>query len=265
MDFFSTQSIVERLYGGMDKTIKQVVDILSMDPSSNTSIWHTIQSAFQIILPVGLMVAATFLLITLVEKAVLFQLATLENVAKMFFMFVVGKVILENSFEILGWLYQVVAGLIGDLGTIPSGGATNADIQAMADKIDAMGLFSRIAFMAEGIPLSLINSLLKLVITAAAYGRLVEIYVFTAVAPLPLATLVSETHANIAKRFLQGYIAVCIQGLVMLLAMFIFQGLQLQAKGDDSNGVFATLLQSIVLLGVISKSGGWAKTIAGTW
>lgn len=265
MDFFSTQSIVERLYGGMDKTIKNVVDILSMDPSSNTSIWKVIENAFHIILPVGLMIAATFVLITLIEKAALFQLVTLENVAKMFFMFIIGKVILENSFEILGWIYQIVAGLIGDLGTITSGGATDADMKAMADKIDAMHLFQRIAFLAEGIPLSLMNSLLQLVIAAAAYGRLVEIYVFTAVAPLPLATLVSETHANIAKRFLQGYIAACIQGLIMLLALLIFQGLELQTKGDASQGPFATLLQSIVLLGVISKSGGWAKTIAGTW
>lgn len=262
------ENIVRNIYGGIAEDLKEVVNILTMSPESNGIIWSMIHSVFNMILPVGLMVAATFVLITILERAILFKTHNIESVVKMLLLFVFGKVLVENSFEIMGWFYQVVAGLIGNLGSMPNAGASEADIAAMAAAIEGMGFADRLWFKVQTYPTALIMGLLKVGIKVIAYGRLMELYVYTAVAPLPLATLVSETHAGIAKRFLQGYLGVCIQGLVMLLSIMIYSALEVQLRvpvDADSmmSGGIGFLLSSLVLLLVMIRAGSWAKTIVG--
>lgn len=54
------------------------------------------------------------------------------------------------------------------------------------------------------------------------YGRFFKMYLYTAIAPIPLSTFGGEPSQNIGKSFLKGYCAVCLEGAIIVLACIIF-------------------------------------------
>ena len=55
-----------------------------------------------------------------------------------------------------------------------------------------------------------------------AYGRFFRLYIFTALAPIPLATFAGEGTSFAGKQFIKSYIGVCMEGAVIVLACLIF-------------------------------------------
>lgn len=56
----------------------------------------------------------------------------------------------------------------------------------------------------------------------SVYGRFFKIYLYTALAPIPLSTFAGEPSQNIGKSFIKGYCAVCLEGAIIILACIIF-------------------------------------------
>ena len=81
----------------------------------------------------------------------------------------------------------------------------------------------------ESIPVwavSLIGSLfiivLSFVMIMSVYGRYFRLYLYTAIAPVPLSTFAGEPTSSIGKAFLRSYAAVCLEGAIIVLACVIF-------------------------------------------
>lgn len=261
-------TIIKELYGGIAKDLNEVVAVLTMSPETNKTMWDMIHSIYTMLLPIGLMIAATFALMTILEKAILFKTHNMESVVKLLLLFVLGKVIVENSWEILGWLYQVVAEMITQVGGGIEPNEIGIDLDSLTAALDGMNMLQRAMTRVSLMPNMAIMGLMKVIIKVIAYGRLIEIYIYTAVAPLPLSTLVSETHAGIAKRFLQGYLGVCIQGLIMLISIKLYIALDLESRitvdvTSMTSGSLGFIVPTLVLLLVLVRSGSWAKTIVG--
>lgn len=126
-----------------------------------------------------------------------------------------------------------------------------------------------------------------LLIKVMAYARIFELYAYIAVSPLPLAFAPLGAGGdvginNITKRFLKTYAGVCLQGVMMIIVLKIFDTLIENAiitkVGDMYNALSKTgatidvgaslsellttmLLGSIALVVAVSKSGSWAKGI----
>ena len=56
----------------------------------------------------------------------------------------------------------------------------------------------------------------------SVYGRFFKLYLYTAIAPVPLSAFAGEPSSNIGKSFLKGYAAVCLEGAIIVLACVIF-------------------------------------------
>lgn len=264
----NTGSAVRIVYGGMAEELSQVVDLLMMRPESNSVMWNVVQTIFHITLPVGLMAAVLFCLMSLLEKTLTLENLSVERIAKFLLFFVVGKACLENSFEIMGWLYQMVAEIIGDLGAISQTGIPEADFEALTAAIEGMSFWDKLLFEFKLTPVQFFMSIMRLIIKAIAIGRMMEVYIYVALAPLPLSTLVSSSHSGVAKRFLQGYLGACLQGLIMLVSIMLYHALEVQmgvTVDVDTmlSGSLDFMLVSVVLLMVLVKSGSWAKTVVG--
>ena len=65
-------------------------------------------------------------------------------------------------------------------------------------------------------------TVLSFVMILSVYGRFFKIYMYTALAPIPLSTFAGEPSQSVGKAFLKSYGAGCLEGAVILLACVIF-------------------------------------------
>ena len=64
--------------------------------------------------------------------------------------------------------------------------------------------------------------LMSFIMIMSVYGRFFKLYMYTAIAPIPLSTFAGEPTQNVGKSFLKSYCAVCLEGAVIVLACIIF-------------------------------------------
>jgi hypothetical protein len=115
-------------------------------------------------------------------------------------------------------------------------------------------------------PVFLILSIIVVLIQLIVLGRMFEIMIYTAIAPLPLATFASHSTADIGKSFLKNYSAVVLQGGI-LVGIFMVYGEMLPVLKNNLGGSLGNGFAQIALAGLLAmtvlKSGSWAQKICG--
>ena len=211
---------------------------------------------------VALVLVSMFFAISLCNEAMLLKIQSYEQVFKLFFKFILGKVIVENSSELLGIIYNsfnsIALGLIKEKYGFLSGFEAKSIISKPAEE-GFMNINYLIKYI-ETMPTYLILMGACWVINLILIGRIFEIVVYTAVAPIPLATFAAESWHDIAKGFIKSYAAVCLQGLVVVVMFYAFSQVVDILGGASKIGITITALS--LALGV-SKSGQWARQAIG--
>lgn len=82
--------------------------------------------------------------------------------------------------------------------------------------------FESIPAWAVSLIMCLVVFVLTLVMVMSVYGRFFRLYLYTAIAPVPLSTFAGEPSSHIGKSFLKSYAAVCLEGAIIVLACIIF-------------------------------------------
>ena len=99
-------------------------------------------------------------------------------------------------------------------------------------------------------------------------GRFIQIYIYTAVAPAPIATLPNREWGQIGKGFIKSYISVCLQGVILVLILFFFPTIANTLVAHiipDTNGLggaFTAFGNIIVLIGALIVSLKGSKTLS---
>jgi hypothetical protein len=249
----------------LGKTLKQF----------NSDVMRGINSIqIDVIRPIAYTILALFLLIELHRIIVRFegQQGTMgvELPLKLMFKFVVFKMVIDNVGIILGAMEEVTIKIIekiGALGTISPAGEWAANLGAIEATLEGMKWWSSIMLAMNVFILGLIVTLTLIVVKVIIIARFFELFVLTAVAPLPIATIPSD-DLGIAKNFFKNYAAVLLHGVFIFIILTIMPmlvgGAFFQAGGDgidaliNMNGVLG---YSVVLLIAVISSGRWAKSI----
>lgn len=104
------------------------------------------------------------------------------------------------------------------------------------------------------------------------YGRFFKLYLYTAIAPIPLSSLAGEHTQNIGISFIKSYCAVCLEGVIIVLACVIFTLFASSPPVVDSNVAAATqvwkylaelIFNMLVLVGTIKMSDRVVKEMMG--
>ena len=94
--------------------------------------------------------------------------------------------------------------------------------QEMIDTIENCGFFESIPLWAVTLIGGLLVTVLSFILIMTVYGRFFKLYMYTALAPIPLSTFAGEPSQNVGKSFIRSYSAVLLEGAVILLACIIF-------------------------------------------
>ena len=121
-------------------------------------------------------------------------------------------------------IFTIIQGVINTI--ITSSGITNPNNLALPDDIvsaiEDCGFFESIPLWAVTLIGGLVVTVISLILILTVYGRFFKLYMYTAIAPIPLSTFAGEPSQNVGKTFLKSYCAVCLEGAIIVLACIIF-------------------------------------------
>ncbi|WMJ77851.1 hypothetical protein RBQ61_02685 [Sedimentibacter sp. MB35-C1] len=266
--YLSPESIVDNLdktFNKLNDIIQGAVDLVTNPIDSMEGIWDVVSSVHNAILPMGYSLLTLFFLLGFMNKSLSFRIIRIEDIIRLILKMIIAKAVMEKSFELLNMVYGIATDLILKV-DFSVASIKIVDTAALAEQIDKMNFIERIVFQTQFTPISIVSFILNLMVFVICYGRIVEICIFTAVSPIPIATLSSEEYAGTAKGFFRHYFAICLHGLIIVIICMIFGGLAqtLIGAADTSDfGVGMSISLSIMLIYVLSKSESWARQIMG--
>lgn len=144
--------------------------------------------------------------------------------------------------------------------------------QDIIDKINQVGFWDSIPLWAVTLIGGLFITVLSFLMILTVYSRMFKLYMYTALAPIPLSTFAGEPTSNVGKNFLRSYAGVCLEGAVIALACIIFSVMAAAPPAVDSNVSAVTAVWSyvgelifnlLVLVGAVRMSDRIIKELMG--
>lgn len=264
----SIKVALEKTLGSVTETVLEVKDVLMQSPAEfNPTVWSAMKSIAEVaVMPVAYTLLGLFFLIEL------WNITTKYNSSndilptepyKLLFKVAIGKIILEKTFAILFAFFGIVQTIM-DKAVLPVGGTLSpADIDSLMKTLEGMGNLEKVFVWIGMQPNGLMIGLIGIAVQILILGRMIEIYLYTAIAPIPLSTLINAEVNSIGKGFLKNYAAVVLQGLFMMIIVSVYGVLVegLATQPDISAATGQVLLYSGVLLFALWSSGKYAKGV----
>ena len=195
------------------------------------------------------------------------NLAQLDTwiIFKWIFKTFVAVLVVANTFNIVMAVFDVAQHVINQSGGIISGSTaiTMSDLDAVRETLEDMGVGALLGLFLETFILKLMMAILSALVFVIIYARMIEIYLMTSLAPIPLATLGNREQAQIGQNYLRSLFALGFQGLLILICVGIYATLIKNYSLSDHliADVWGIVGYTILLCFTLFKTGSLAKSI----
>lgn len=189
------------------------------------SIWKVIEAIHGSLQAIGLALLVLFFVVGIIKTCTSFaEVKRPEHALKLFLRFAIAKVLVTYGLELMLAIFKICQGVISTIMKAASlGSFTNATLpQSIIDAVENCGFFESIPLWAVTIIGSLFITVLSFIMILTVYGRFFKLYLYTAMAPIPLSACAGETTQNISMSFIKSYTGVCLEGAIIVLACIIF-------------------------------------------
>ena len=173
--------------------------------------------------------------------------------------------VLSNTFNIVNAVFDVSQSVIARAGGVIQG---STDIMpTMLDNLEAtletMGIGSLLGLFMQSLLIHVTMWALNIIIFVIVYGRMLEIYMMTSLAPIPVATLANREVGSMGQNYLKSLFAVGFQGLLILLCVGIYAVLvqSIATTGDPIGAIWSCVGYTVLLAFMLFKTGSIAKSI----
>ena len=121
-------------------------------------------------------------------------------------------------------IHGAVQGMISTIMNAAGFGSAQQTVlpQEIVTAVEDCGFFESIPLWAVTLIGGLFITVLSFIMIMSVYGRFFKLYIYTAIAPVPLSTFAGEPSQSVGKSFIKSYAAVCLEGAVIVLACIIF-------------------------------------------
>lgn len=135
-----------------------------------------------------------------------------------------SKAVITYGLELMLAIFKIVQGVVQTIMETAGLGSElkTALPQEMITAIESCGFFESIPLWAVAIIGVLFIMVLSFIVILTVYGRFFKMYLYTAIAPIPLSTFAGEPSQQVGKSFIKSYCAVCLEGAIIVLACIIF-------------------------------------------
>lgn len=189
------------------------------------NIWKVIVDINGAVQAIGLALLVLFFVIGMVKTCGSFtDVKKPEHALKLFVRFALAKGVITYGMELMLALFNIVQGTISTIMNAAGFGTPQQTIlpAEMVTTIEDCGFFESIPLWAVTLIGGLFITVLSFILIMTVYGRFFKLYMYTALAPIPLSTFAGEPTQNVGKSFIKSYCAVLLEGAVIVLACIIF-------------------------------------------
>ena len=275
-----TESIIENLEKALStwsSKLAEIWDLITQTPETfkGGQIWNIIKSIHGGMQAIGLALLVLFFVIGLVKTFNSFNdIKKPEHAFKLFLRFAIAKVIVTYGMDLMLAVFKISQGIVSKIMSIAniSGATTSALPQTIIDAIDDVGFLSSIGLWAIALIGGIVVTVLSFIMIMTVYGRFFKLYLYTAIAPIPLSTFAGETTQQVGKSFLKSYAAVCLEGAIIILSCIIFSAFASTPPAIDPSASANTqvwtymgelIFNILVLVGTVKMSDRVVREMMG--
>lgn len=171
-----------------------------------------------------------------------------EQALKVFVRFAVAKGVITYGLELMNALLSIIQGVVSSIMRSGGFGAPQETVlpQEIITAVEEAGFFESIPLWAVTLIGSLFIWVLSFMMILTVYGRFFKLFMYTAIAPIPLATFAGEPSQSIGISFLKSYAAVCLEGAIIVLSCIIFSVFAGSPPSIDPNAAAATMVWNYI-------------------
>lgn len=188
-------------------------------------IWNVITDIHGALQAIGYSLLVLFFVVGVMKTCGSFaEMKRPEIAVKMIIRFILAKASIDYGLELMMALIEIVQGIVSKI--MAASGLSAASQTVLPDSIvtaiEDCGFWESVPLWAVTLIGSLFITVLSFVMIMTVYGRFFKIYLYTAIAPVPLSSFAGEPSSSVGKSFIKSYAAVCLEGAIIVLGCIIF-------------------------------------------
>ena len=275
-DNWVVQNLVNALNTWNEK-LAEIWQIITQSPDAfkGGAIWNVMVSIHGALQAIGYALLVLFFVMGVVKTCGSFtEVKKPEHVLKLFVRFAIAKGVIAYGLELMIALFDIIQGVIGTIMNAGGFGTPQQTTlpQEIVTAVEACGFFESIPLWAVTLIGSLFVTVLSFIMIMTVYGRFFRLYLYTAIAPIPLSTFAGEPTQSVGISFMKSYAAVCLEGAVIVLSCIIFSVFATTAPVVDPDAAVVTMVWSyigelifnmLVLVGAVKMSDRVVREMMG--
>lgn len=179
----------------------------------------------------------------------------------------IAVMLVSKTFDIVMAVFDVGSYVVAQAAGSISG-STSIDVEAalvsmLNSQIDTMEIGELIRLGLETMIISLCMKIMSVLITVIMYGRMIEIYLYVSVAPIPAATVTNREWGSIGTNYLKGLVALAFQGFFIMVCVAIYAVLAsgITVAADLHSALWSVGAYTVILCFSLFKTGSVSKSI----
>jgi hypothetical protein len=272
--------VVQNLQNALDtwnSKLAEIWQILTQSPENfkGGGIWQVIVQIHGALQAIGYALLVLFFVVGVVKTCGSFtEVKRPEHALKIFIRFAIAKGVVTYGLELMMALFNIIQGVISTIMQTAGFGSTEDTVlpDEIIEAVEDCGFFESIPLWAVTLIGGLFITVLSFIMIMSVYGRFFRLFLYTAIAPIPLSSFAGEPSQNIGRSFLKSYAAVCLEGAIVVLACIIFSLFAASPPVVDPDAAAVTMVWSyigelifnmLVLVGAVKMSDRVVREMMG--
>lgn len=261
--------IIENCIALWNSMLATIWGMLTQSPETfhDGTVWAAIEKIFTALQGAGYGLLVLFFAMSFFKHTVSFrEFRHPEQIVGYLIRFAAAKVLISQGMEVVKLIFTICGSFIGDIAA-QMGGLTSiaATIpENIRTAIEDANIVSQIFIYLVSLILAAIVIVLSISLLMTVYGRFFRIYMYVAVAPLPMSTFAGELTSRHGRTYIQGLIGACLEALVIVIACIIFSAFASTDStdlalnfGDSGVGLILSYMLKVIIQMMIL--GGMVK------
>ena len=272
--------VVQNLQNALDtwnSKLAEIWQILTQSPETfkGGGIWQVIVQIHGALQAIGYALLVLFFVVGVVKTCGSFtEVKRPEHALKIFIRFAIAKGVVTYGLELMMALFNIIQGVTSTIMQTAGFGSTEDTVlpDEIIEAVEDCGFFESIPLWAVTVIGGLFITVLSFIMIMSVYGRFFRLFLYTAIAPIPLSSFAGEPSQNIGRSFLKSYAAVCLEGAIVVLACIIFSLFASSPPVVDPDAAAVTMVWSyigelifnmLVLVGAVKMSDRLVREMMG--
>ena len=276
----SSNWVVQNLENALEtwnSKLGEIWSLLTQSPESfkGGGIWQVILKINGAVQAIGLALLVLFFVVGIIKTCGSFtEIKKPEHALKLFVRFAIAKGVVTYGLDLMLAIFKIVQGLLSTIMTTSGFSSATQTVlpTQIINAVESCGFFESIPLWAVTLIGGLFVTVLSFIMILTVYGRFFKLYLYTAIAPIPLSTFAGEPTQQVGKSFLKSFTAVCLEGAIIALSCIIFSLFASTPPVVDTSAAAVTqvwkyigelIFNMLVLVGTIKMSNRVVREMMG--